>query len=179
MNKTLLKWCVVGALVLILMAVSACVTWEWQTNRYGRQLAAQRANHAFDLANISNAGAALLRTEQGKRLALERELAINDEAHHKELHDAQKNQARLRDRLATSDLRLSVILDAAATNGFCSVQPGTPTSSLVHGNARAQLDPAHAQRIVGITDDGDRGLIALAACQAYTKSVSAPGIEGY
>ena len=43
-----------------------------------------------------------------------------------------------------------------------------------HGAARAHLDPAHAQRIIGITNDGDQGLIALAACQAYAKTVSTP-----
>jgi hypothetical protein len=45
---------------------------------------------------------------------------------------------------------------------------------MVHGPTRAQLDPAHAQRIIGITDAGDQGLIALAACQAYAKEVSTP-----
>jgi hypothetical protein len=43
---------------------------------------------------------------------------------------------------------------------------------VVHGRARAQLGPAHAQRIVAITDAGDQGLIALAACQAYVREVS-------
>ncbi|MGY2173416.1 lysis protein, partial [Pseudomonas gingeri] len=37
---------------------------------------------------------------------------------------------------------------------------------------RARLDPAHAQRIIAITDDGDRALIALKACQAYAGAVS-------
>jgi hypothetical protein len=46
------------------------------------------------------------------------------------------------------------------------------TGSLVHGAVRAQLDPAHAQRIIAITDDGDRGLIALQACQAYVREVT-------
>jgi hypothetical protein len=46
------------------------------------------------------------------------------------------------------------------------------TGGLVHGPRRAELEPAHAQRIIGITDDGDRGLIALKACQAYAKEVS-------
>ncbi|MFP3500120.1 lysis protein, partial [Pseudomonas sp. SIMBA_059] len=32
--------------------------------------------------------------------------------------------------------------------------------------------PAHAQRIIAITDDGDRGLIALQACQAYVREVT-------
>ncbi|MBH3429402.1 hypothetical protein [Pseudomonas alkylphenolica] len=36
---------------------------------------------------------------------------------------------------------------------------------------RAQLDPAHARRIVAITDAGDQGLIALRACQAYVRAL--------
>ncbi|MFK7608268.1 MULTISPECIES: hypothetical protein [unclassified Pseudomonas] len=43
---------------------------------------------------------------------------------------------------------------------------------MVHGTARAQLDRAHAQRIIEITGDGDQGLMALQACQAYAKEVS-------
>ena len=43
---------------------------------------------------------------------------------------------------------------------------------VVHGGTRARLDPAHAQRIVAITDAGDRGLIALQACQNYVKEVA-------
>ena len=43
---------------------------------------------------------------------------------------------------------------------------------VVHVAHRAKLDPAHAQRIIGITSDGDQGLIALQACQAYAYAVS-------
>jgi hypothetical protein len=43
---------------------------------------------------------------------------------------------------------------------------------VVHGAARARLDPEHAKRIIRITDSGDRGLIALAACQAYAREVT-------
>ena len=48
----------------------------------------------------------------------------------------------------------------------------TGPSGMVYGANRAQLDSAHAQRIIGITGDGDQGLIALQACQAYAKEVS-------
>ena len=86
------------------------------------------------------------------------------------MNDAQQIQAHLRDRLATADLRLSVLVDAgtfAATCGDGGVREAAGTGGVVHGAVRARLDPAHAQRIIGITDDGDRGLIALKACQAY------------
>lgn len=51
-------------------------------------------------------------------------------------------------------------------------QPVPKPGGVVHGGARAQRDPAHAQRIIAITDEGDRGMIALAACQAYVRGVS-------
>jgi len=123
--------------------------------------------HADDLTAISNAAAAQLRVDQDKRLALEQRLSVSDETHHKELTNAQTNQARLRDRIATSDFRLSVFLDA-------TYSASAAAGGVVHGRARAQLDPAHAQRIIAITYDGDQGLIALAACQAYAKDVSMP-----
>ena len=81
---------------------------------------------------------------------------------------------RKRDRLATAHLRLSVQLDAAAATGCDAVQATTSTGGVVYGAYRAQLDPAHAQRIIGITGDGDQGLIALQACQAYVREVSKP-----
>jgi hypothetical protein len=77
-------------------------------------------------------------------------------------------------RIATADLRLSVLLDATTSAGNGSLSATTATGGVVHGPTRAELDPAHAQRIIGVTDDGDRGLIALAACQAYAKEVSTP-----
>ena len=112
-----------------------------------------------------------MRADQDKRLALEQRLSASDQTHHKELSDAQTNQARLRDRLATSDFRLSVLL-ADDSADCCSVPASTGAGGVVHGGARARLDPAHAQRIIAITDAGDQGLIALAACQSYAREVS-------
>ena len=44
-------------------------------------------------------------------------------------------------------------------------------AGVVHAARRAQLDPAHAQRIIAITGDGDNAVIALRACQAYVRAV--------
>lgn len=169
-----LSWRIGGALVLIalLMAGSGAGAWQWQANSYGKQLAEQARLHGADLAAISNAAAAQVRADQDKRLALEQRLSVSDQTHHKELSDAQTNQARLRDRLATSDLRLSVLLDATDSASGCSVPAGTEAGGVVHGGTRARLDSAHAQRIIGITDAGDQGLIALAACQAYVREIN-------
>ncbi|AZD28835.1 hypothetical protein C4K23_2086 [Pseudomonas chlororaphis] len=102
-----------------------------------------RPGCTVNLNQLNLAAAARQREEQNKRLALEQQLQASDQTHHKALTDAQ---------------------DGAAG---CTV-PVTPTTSgVVHGAPRARLDPAHAQRIVCITDEDDQGLLALAACQAY------------
>lgn len=164
-------WKLAGVLTLLL--VTAGGVWKVQDWRYGKQLAEQAGLHQDNLTTIRNAAAAQVSADQDKRLALEQRLSASEETHYRKLSDAQKDQARLRDRLATSDLRLSVLLTEDSAGG-CSVPAGTAAGDMVHGAARARLDPAHAQRIVAITDAGDQGLIALRACQAYVREVSAP-----
>ena len=159
------------AVVLALLLITAGGVWKVQDWRFGKQLAEQGVAHQADLTAISNAAAAQVQADQDKRLALEQRLSASDQTHHEALTNAQKDQARLRDRLATSDLRLSVLLTDDPAGGN-SVPAGTEASGVVHGGARARLDPAHAQRIIAITDAGDQGLIALAACQAYVRELS-------
>ena len=165
------KWGGVLLIILALMAGSAYAAWAWQANAYGQQLAANEAAYQTERTHLANANSALVLAEQGKRLALEQWLAASNQAHYRALIDEKTKQARLRDRLATTDLRLSVQLDAAGA-GCDRMQTATRTGDVVYGAHRAQLDPAHAQRIIGITSDGDQGLIALQACQAYAKEVS-------
>ena len=161
------KWGGMLLIILALMTGSAWAAWEWQANTYGQQLAAKETAHQTERTNQANANAAQILAEQGKRLALEQWLAASDQSHYRALSDEKTKQTRLRDRLATADLRLSVQLDSKAANGSDEMQTATATGRVVHGATRARLDPAHAQRIIGITGDGDQGLIALQACQAY------------
>ena len=170
MSPAALKGAVLGGLLLVLL--SAAGVWQLQAWRSGLQLETQAGLHQADLTALGNAAAAQVRTDQATRLALEQRLATRDQSHHKELSDAQTLQARLRDRLATADLRLSVLLATPAGGGqSVSATPGA--GGVVHGATRGELDPAAAQRIVAITGAGDDGLIALAACQAYVHEVTA------
>ncbi|WP_095153944.1 lysis system i-spanin subunit Rz [Pseudomonas sp. Irchel 3E13] len=169
---SLLAWRLPTVALLIGLGLGGGAAWRWQANEYERQLAEQAG--LFQGERLA-AGLAVVEwntAEQAKRIALEARLQAADKNHHQELTDAQQAQARLRDRLATSDLRLSVILAnpaSSAGSGGVSTTPGA--GGVVHGTSRAQLDPAHAQRIVAITDEGDQGLIALRACQAYVREV--------
>ncbi|UVM48328.1 lysis protein [Pseudomonas sp. B21-015] len=168
MNPAALKLALVGVLTLLLLTAGG--VWKVQDWRYGKRLAEQAGLHKDDLTAISSAATAQVRADQDKRLALEQRLAASDQTHHEVLTNAQKDQARLRDRLATADLRLSVLLDADSA-GACNVSKTTGAGGLDHATVRARLDPAHAQRIIGITDAGDRGLIALKGCQSYVREI--------
>ena len=158
------------AAILLALAIGFGGAWQVQDWRMGERMAVQDGLHQSDLTAIGNAAAAQARIEQDKRLGLEGRLQSIDEAHFEEFSDAQKNISRLRDRLATSDLRLSVLLAEDSASG-CNVPSAPGAVGVVHAARRAQLDPAHAQRIIGITDAGDQGLIALRACQAYVRAV--------
>ena len=161
-----------GAYQLIGACLLVAVTWQVQAWRLGVQLERQASAHAQALSQQSQAALHQQQAEQDKRLALEQQLSASDQHHARELSDAQRNQAALRDRLATADVRLSVLLDATEPARGCAMPTATATTGLVHAAARARLDPAHAQRIIGITDAGDQGLIALRACQAYVRAVA-------
>ncbi len=159
-------------LILVLMVSAAGFTWQVQEWRMGKELAEQAGLHQGELAAVSAAATMQVSAEQGKRLALEKTLATSDQQHTRELSDAQRNQALLRDRLATADVRLSVLLDATDSASGCNVPAASGAVGVVHAARRAQLDPAHAQRIIAITDAGDQGLIALRACQAYVRAIA-------
>ncbi|WVV46820.1 lysis system i-spanin subunit Rz [Pseudomonas sp. NA13] len=120
-----LKAWVAGVLMLLVLAVGA--TWKVQDWRYGKQLAEQAGLHQSDLAEISRAAATQAKAEQDKRLALEQRLSSSEQNHHQELTNVQKDQDRLRDRLATSHLRLSVLLAEDPASG-CAV-PAAPAPS--------------------------------------------------
>lgn len=163
-------------LALLLGAyLGARSAWVWQDNHYGKALADQAGEYRLEREGAAAAVIKWQAEEQEHRRVLEDRLKSIAGTHWKEMSDAQTTQARLRDRLATADLRLSVILAATtAEGGGCGVPAAASAGGVVHGAVRANLDPAHAQRIITITNDGDRALIALSACQDYVRSISAP-----
>lgn len=167
-----LGWREVAFLLLLGAYVGARGAWSWQANHYEKELADQASAFQAERELAATAVIDWQESEQVRRRALEDRLQANDQTHYQELRDAQQNQARLRDRLATADLRLSVLLDSTAPGGGCGVPAASSSGGVVHGALRADLDPTHAQRIISITNHGDQGLIALKACQAYVRALA-------
>ncbi|WP_288855782.1 lysis system i-spanin subunit Rz [uncultured Pseudomonas sp.] len=163
-----------GLAILLALVLGFGGAWQVQDWRLGKKMAEriaeQGAHHQKELDAITGEAWRQQAAELDKRLATEEKLALQDQQHTKELSDAQRNQARLRDQLATADVRLSVLIEDSASSCNVPIAPGA--GGVVHAARRAQLDPAHAQRIVAITDDGDNAIIALRACQAYVRAVA-------
>ena len=163
--RFLAAWRLIGVCLL------SAFVWQVQTWRYGAQLEAQSAAQAQALSQQNQLALRQQQAQQDQRRALEQQLSASDQQHTQELSDAHRNQAALRDRLATADVRLSVLLDTSDCASGCAMPAPTTTGGVVHAAPRARLDPAHAQRIIAISDDGDNAVIALRACQAYVQAI--------
>lgn len=170
------RWLVGGALALALLLGAISLGWVVQGWRLGQALAARDQSHAEAMARLHDAAARETQRAQNKRLALDQQLQASSQTQYRRLGDAEQKAARLRDRLATAELRLSVITtdtdtDATGADHHPQLPATTRAGRLVDGAPRADIDRAAAQRIVDITGRGDRAIIALGMCQAYVRAI--------
>ncbi|MFY1029137.1 lysis system i-spanin subunit Rz [Pseudomonas asiatica] len=89
-------------------------------------------------------------------------LAELDTQHTQERERANQTNAGLRADVAAGKRRLSVLA--------ASCTAGSSTTGLGHAEARAELDPAAAERIVAIANEGDDAIRALSALQDYVRT---------
>ncbi|EKT4522785.1 lysis protein [Pseudomonas putida] len=90
-------------------------------------------------------------------------LAELDTQHTQERERANQTNASLRADVAAGQRRLSVLATSCAA-GYATA------SGLDHAEARAELDPAAAERIVRIANDGDDAIRQLSALQDYVRT---------
>ncbi|WP_060765036.1 lysis system i-spanin subunit Rz, partial [Pseudomonas fluorescens] len=126
--------------ILLALAIGFGGAWQVQDWRLGKKMAEriaeQGANHQKELDAITGEAWRQQAAEHDKRLATEEQLALQDQQHTKELSDAQLNQARLRDQLATADVRLSVLI-AEDPASSCNVPTAPGAAGVVHAARRA------------------------------------------
>lgn len=66
----------------------------------------------------------------------------------------------MRDWLATTDQQFSALLDVTSPLDIgCGVPEATGPAGVVHDPVRAYFDRVHIQRVIGVTDEGDRAVI--------------------
>nr|WP_315492525.1 lysis protein [uncultured Pseudomonas sp.] len=125
---------------------------------------------AKDLAIAKDRNSTLERAAASRRNT-QRLLAQLDTEHTKALTDAQTTNNQLRAAVATGARRLSV-------KATCPVvRTATTATRLDDAEARAELDPAAAERIVAIPADGDEAIVALTGLQDYINTVCLGGIN--
>jgi prophage endopeptidase len=145
----------------LLIALAACAV----AILFGWQHIESQAN---DLATATDK-VTTLENAAASRRNTQRLLVDLDTEHTKALTDAQTTNNQLRAAVATGARRLSVKTNCPA------VRATTTAASVDHAETRAELDPAAAERIVAIPNDGDTAIIALTALQDYVTNVCQGG----
>ena len=101
----------------------------------------------------------------------QRLLAQLDTEHTQERERANQTNASLRAAVAAGNKRLSVLTTT------CSPAGSATATGLGHAEARAELDPAAAERIVAIANDGDDAIRQLNALQDYVRTACQGAVQ--
>lgn len=145
----------------LLIALAACavaILFGWQ---HIERQADQLATATEQVTTLENAAKSRRNTQKL--------LATLDTEHTKALTDAQATNNQLRTAVATGARRLSF-------KATCPAVRATAGAARVDdAEARVELDPATAERIVAIPADGDAAIIALNGLQDYVRTVCLKG----
>lgn len=161
------NWRVVLVMVVLAAAFGAGVTVEsWRQSGVVEGL---KRSHAEAMA-AQAAGAVKMLTQAEKEQREERQrlaasFAAVDTAFNQERSNAQIQQDKLLGNLRDGVRRLSVAVTGLSTGGVPGTGPAASGTGLGDGATRAELDPAAAERIIRITNDGDDAIRQLMACQ--------------
>ena len=93
-----------------------------------------------------------------------------DTEHTQERERANQTNASLRVDVAAGKRRLSVLATSCAAGS-------STTAGLGHAEARAELDPTAAERIVRIANDGDDAIRQLTALQDYVRTACSGAVQ--
>jgi len=133
----------------------------------GLLLALWRLDHVSTSLTRAESAISELEAVAASRRNTQRLLLELDTKHTKELTDAQAHNKDLLARVGTGAQRLSV-------KAACPAVRTATTTSVDDAEARAELDPASATRIVATANDGDEAIIALTALQDYVSTSCIP-----
>ena len=131
-------------------------------------LALWRLDHISTRLDTATERVGVLESANASRKATQKLLAQLDTDNTKVLTDAQAQNKALLARVGTGTQRLSV-------PAKCPVERSSPgAGSVDDAEARAELDPASAQRILSTGNDGDEAIIALNGLIDYVNAGCQP-----
>lgn len=160
--KLLTNKFIVGAVIASILTYLFC------NAIYDAQVSELKTEYAKEKERIAKAYQDEIQEAISKERDLRDRIEQVDQKYYEELQNAKDENAKLRDRITNGDLRLSVV---TRTPNCTSVSSTTEPSSVDNGERRAELDPAHAERIIRITEYGDEQIRKLNACQAYVREL--------
>lgn len=161
--------CILAALL------AAAGSWYVRSNIAEADIATMRADNAKVLGAMSDEANRRQAEELHKQQAQEARINALDAQHHKELEDAKTENDRLRDQLRAGTVRVRVPAHCPADSN--TVRKAGTAASLADGARSAELDPAFAQQLAGITGDGDKAIRKLNALQEYVRAVLGAEID--
>lgn len=124
----------------------------------------QKIQHQSDQIKQQAKAIGTLERAAESRRNTQRLLAQLDTEHTQERERANQTNADLRAAVAAGQRRLSVLATSCRATGSATA------SGLGHAEARAELDPTVAERIVRIANDGDDAIRQLTALQDYVRT---------
>ena len=133
------------------------------------ELATVLAGHSAQLQQIAEQRDDQARRAMQAAIDAEAVVAKIDQTNYEELRRAQAEIESLRAAVRAGDRRLSIKATCGAGAGVSATASATGVGD---GAGRADIDPGAAERIVALTDRGDRAIRQLAACQAYARTVA-------
>ncbi|MFJ3117835.1 lysis protein [Pseudomonas protegens] len=140
----------------LIAAIVACLLIMWGGWQQIRNKDLQLEQQASEIESLNKAADSRRKTQ--------RLLADLDTQHTKALSDAQAINSQLRADVAAGSKRLSVLAKCPA------LRSATTGTSMDDAEARAELNPAAAERIVRIANDGDEAIHQLRALQDYVRT---------
>lgn len=146
-----------------LLVVAVCAAWTGLVWHLAGQSAGDAVRLEWQAERVNNARAAVdafTRTLDAQWQMTD-SLAKRDAAHAKEIERVQGEKALLELRLSTGAVRVSVPVRAPACH---AAGPSDATAAGQPAEARAELDPAFAAAVAGITGEGDIAIRDLNAC---------------
>lgn len=159
------------------IALGAVPTHIFDANRYGAQLAHEKAARAADIVRVNAEAAQQLRAALANQQAAEGRVATIEQQFNDEVAKHAKDNLDYRAQLASGAQRLRVRVThctAAPTAGQSTAAAGRADDSA----AFADLDPTVATGIVQVAADDQAEIDKLKALQAYVRALQDQGYIG-